>query len=104
MALITSPTTTAQQSQTDSSDKAGIDSDTPHHKHQQHLDIALLSRMISAKDVHKHSGGGGGSAGTGSQTNSVVSSAKLSFSVDSLLANKSTAVEAAKCLTSLFTR
>ena len=96
MALITSPTTTAQQSQTDSSDKAGIDSDTPHHKHQQHLDIALLSRMISAKDVHKHSGGGGGSGG--------VVSSKLSFSVDSLLANKSTAVEAAKCLTSLFTR
>ena len=99
MALITSPTTTAQQS-TDSSDKAGIDSDTPHHKHQQHLD-ALLSRMISAKDVHKHSGGGGGSGGT-AQTNVV--SSKLSFSVDSLLANKSTAVEAAKCLTSLFTR
>ena len=99
MALITSPTTTAQQS-TDSSDKADIDSDTHHHKHQQHLD-ALLSRMISAKDVHKHSGGGGGSGGT-AQTNVV--SSKLSFSVDSLLANKSTAVEAAKCLTSLFTR
>ena len=75
MAVITSPTTTAQQS-TDSSDKAGIiDSDTPHHKHQQHLD-ALLSRMISAKDVHKHSGGGGGSGGT-AQTNVV--SSKLSF-------------------------
>ena len=88
MALITSPTITAQQS-TDSSDN--IDSsDTPHHKHQHHLD-ALLSRMISAKDVRP---------GT-AQTNV---SSKLSFSVDSLLANKSTAVEAAKCLTSLFTR